>query len=96
MFDELTKQITDTYRPEKILLFGSQAKGSANNKSDIDICIVIDTDNKRQLLSSMYYSLEVDKPIDILLYTKYEWQECIKDKTSFAYKINLEGVKLYG
>lgn len=96
MFDELTKQIINTYRPEKILLFGSQAKGIATEKSDIDLCIVVDTDNKRQLLSEMYYTIETDKPVDILLYTTSEWQQCIKEKTSFAYKINTEGVKLYG
>ncbi|MCK9479782.1 MAG: nucleotidyltransferase domain-containing protein [Firmicutes bacterium] len=96
MLEHITKQIISSYSPEKILLFGSQAKGISSPHSDIDLCVVATTSNKRKLLTEMYYSIESEKPIDILLYTPQEWDECIADKTSFAYKINHEGVRLYG
>lgn len=96
MFDAIIHQIIKSYSPEKILLFGSQAKGTAHYNSDIDLCIIKPTENKRKLIAEMYLNIESEKPIDILLYTPEEWKQCISDKTSFAYKINKEGVTLHG
>ena len=36
----IKEQIVSYYAPSKIILFGSQAKGTATKKSDIDLCIV--------------------------------------------------------
>lgn len=52
--DSIKEQIVSQYAPSKIVLFGSQAKRTATKKSDIDLCIVKDTDNKRDLLTDMY------------------------------------------
>jgi len=96
MLENITKQIISSYSPNKILLFGSQAKGIASIKSDIDLCVIVDTPNKRRLLADMYYTIETERPIDILLYTPNEWEICVNDTTSFAHKINTEGIALYG
>ncbi len=96
MFNDITSQIFKTYSPRYIYLFGSQAKGTATSKSDIDLCVVVDTENKRELITDMYCSIVCDIPIDLLVYTPNEWNQCINDSTSFAYKIATEGVKLYG
>lgn len=92
----IIEQIVYHFAPSKIILFGSQAKGTATRKSDIDLCIVKDTDNKRGLLTDMYLNIESNKPFDLLLYTEYEWNECINDTTSFAYLINKKGTVIYG
>lgn len=92
----VANQLAQLYAPDKILLFGSQAKGTAGVNSDIDLCVVIATDNKRRLIADMYYTIDAQKPVDILLYTPEEWQMCIADKTSFAYQISREGVLLHG
>ena len=94
--DFIKKQIILIYKPTKIVLFGSQAKGTATSKSDIDICIINDTDDKRSLLTDMYLNIESTKPFDFLLYTQEEWEKCISDSTSFAYQINKYGKVLYG
>lgn len=96
MFKDITTQIYKNYSPTYIYLFGSQARGTATTKSDIDLCVVIDTKNKRKLITDMYCSIICDMPIDLLVYTPEEWNQCIDDCTSFAYKIANEGVKLYG
>lgn len=96
MLEQLTSQLVARYRPVKILLFGSQANGTATDLSDVDVCVVVDTDNKRRLLADMYYVIDIEKPVDILLYTPAEWEACLADQLSFAYKINREGVVLYG
>lgn len=96
MFRTISAQIYNSYSPTYIYLFGSHAKGTATNKSDIDLCVVIDTNDKRNLIADMYCSITSDIPVDILLYTPSEWKQCIDDRTSFAYKIANEGMKLYG
>lgn len=92
---KITQQFINLYTPYKLLLFGSQAKSTAKPNSDIDICVIKETTNKRELLSDMYMNIESNMPFDLLLYTPDEWAECITDATSFAYVINKEGVVLY-
>ncbi|MDR1663674.1 MAG: nucleotidyltransferase domain-containing protein [Clostridiales bacterium] len=94
--ENITKQLIGMYLPKRLLLFGSQAQGSAEINSDIDLCVVMNTNDKRTLLTEMYMRIEADRPFDLLLYTPDEWESCLLDKTSFAYKINREGMLLYG
>lgn len=94
--DTIKEQIVSLYTPSKIVLFGSQAKGTATKRSDIDLCIVKDTENKSDLLTDMYLNIESSKPFDLLLYTDTEWEDCIMDPSSFAYLINKRGIVLYG
>lgn len=94
--DNIVSQIVEKFKPRLVVLFGSQVKGTATDRSDIDICVVIKTDNKRKLLTEMYYEIDSEVPFDLLVYTPEEWRECIKDKSSFAYKLKTEGAVLYG
>jgi len=93
--DSITKQIIFGYDPLKIIIFGSQVKGTATKKSDIDICIVKDTNYKRGLLADMYLNINNSRPYDLLLYTEAEWNYCVNDCTSFAYLINKKGIVVY-
>lgn len=92
----IKEQIVSHYAPSKIILFGSQTKGTATKKSDIDLCVVMDTDNKRELLTDIYLNIESSKPFDLLLYTEDEWNRCVNDTTSFAYLIYKKGTVIYG
>ncbi|MBQ4317391.1 MAG: nucleotidyltransferase domain-containing protein [Clostridia bacterium] len=80
----------------KIILFGSRAKGTDTEHSDIDICIVAKTTNKRRLAATISAEIDCDIPVDVLVYTPDEWEDCISDETSFATKILKEGTVLYG
>ena len=95
MIASLQRQIIEICAPQKIILFGSQAKGTATERSDIDICIIAETTNKRELLTDLYCEIDSEKPVDFLLYTPEEWNKNIEDAQSFAYKLNREGVLLY-
>jgi predicted nucleotidyltransferase len=37
---EITRRLVDGFHPDKIILFGSQARGTADERSDIDILII--------------------------------------------------------
>jgi hypothetical protein len=93
---EIQEQIVKLCAPEKILLFGSRAKGTATARSDIDLCVIASTTNKRALLTDLYCDTQSDTPIDFLLYTPEEWDQCVSDYQSFAHKLNQEGIVLYG
>jgi len=41
---EITKRITRSIKPYKIILFGSFACGEFNKNSDVDLLVVLDTD----------------------------------------------------
>lgn len=96
MLESIIKQIETGFHPNKIFLFGSYAKGVQHKDSDVDLCVVMETDNKRETLSDMYYDIKANLPIDFILYTPSEWDECVKDPYSLASHINKEGVILYG
>ena len=95
MIASLQRQILEICAPQKIILFGSQAKGTATERSDIDICVIAETTNKRELLTDLYCEIDSEKPVDFLLYTPEEWSKNIEDAQSFAYKLNREGMLLY-
>ena len=94
--DVITNQVINGFSPNKIILFGSRAKGNVRATSDYDICIIANTDDKRAYLTRLYCEVNSDYPIDFLLYTPTEWEDCVNDKTSFAHKISKEGIVLYG
>ena len=94
--EKITRQFVDRYQPEKILLFGSQAKNSAGRDSDIDLCVIVNVTDKRKLLTDMYLNIVSDLPFDVLLYSPNEWEQCVADHTSFACQIIKEGVILHG
>lgn len=94
--DVVQRKIFETCAPHLILLFGSRAKGTARADSDVDLCVVAPTSNKRALLTELYYHVDVDRPVDFLLYTPEEWARSVADSHSFAYKLDQEGVRLYG
>ena len=95
MFDEIIR-ISIEHNVQAIILFGSRAKGTEREESDIDICVIANTENKRRLAATLSAEIESELPIDIIVYTPNDWANCIADKTSFASKILREGRVIYG
>jgi len=85
--NDIVLKIANKFNPEQIILFGSYAKGTQTKGSDIDFLIIQDTDlpyHKRGL--DIRLSLIGTKmPIDILVYTRNEFEQEKKDKYSFLY-----------
>ncbi len=83
--NEIAQRIADKFNPEKIILFGSYASGNASNNSDLDLLIVKDTDLPRHRRSFDIHKSLIGLmiPIDILVYTKKEFEEEKKEKSSF-------------
>ena len=82
--EEIKNQIIHLYNPYEIILFGSCAKGRAREDSDIDICIVLDFENKRELLIDLTMKIESSREVDFIVYTKSSWEKNLMDTASFA------------
>jgi len=84
------------YGAQKIMLFGSLAKGNSDEYSDIDIMVIKKTDKpfvKR--LREVALLCKLDEPIDILVYTPEEIEEMEKAENFFIEKVFTEGRVLY-
>ena len=54
----IKRRIVRGFHPRRIVLFGSQARGTAQRGSDIDLLVVMDAvEGRRQLAASMYAAL---------------------------------------
>ena len=54
---EIVRRIVDTAEPERVILFGSTARGEAGPHSDMDFLIIKSTSNERELGASIRRAL---------------------------------------
>lgn len=76
LIDGIKKRLVDAFAPDKIILFGSQARGTADARSDVDILVVCSFAGKRRhLMLEMDRTLgDLDYAFDILILTPEEFQ----------------------
>jgi len=94
--DEIVKLIKNRYHPVDVYLFGSCARGMVTKHSDIDICLVADTDNKRKMAMDIQLDINCDADVDVVIYTPNEWKKYKDDPSTFAHIIAKKGVSLVG
>jgi predicted nucleotidyltransferase len=59
LISEITNRLTSKFDIEKIILFGSQARGTANIRSDVDLLIITpNIKNRLKLIDKIDASLE--------------------------------------
>ena len=56
---EITRRLVEFYHPDKIYLFGSEARGEAGPDSDLDFLVVVPDDAPKELMRSgeIYHQL---------------------------------------
>lgn len=95
----ITECIVREYQPDKIILFGSWARGEANEKSDIDLLVISDREKRLprykrgldiRLLLSQFLS-----PKDILFYTHEDVERWRDVPQTFISTVLREGRVLY-
>lgn len=100
---ELTNELKSVYREtlKSVILYGSAARGTAGEGSDIDIMIVVD-ESKDKLKNyeeklcniSTEFALEYFKVFSIIDISYSEYEEW-KDILPFYKNIEREGISLY-
>jgi predicted nucleotidyltransferase len=93
----MVKQIVEQFDPEKIILFGSHARGNATPDSDVDLLVVMPIrGSKRDTRIAIAVSLSnFGVPVDIVLSTPPELEERRGIPGTIARPAILEGRILY-
>ena len=94
-----------TVNPYKLILFGSVSEGDAQNDSDIDLLVILDSDEiaanyeekmrNKLMVRKCIYDISKEIPIDLLVYTRKEYEIIEHNKKSFFKEINVTGTVLY-
>jgi len=94
---EAVQRIAQTLRPEKIILFGSYAHGTATPDSDVDLMVVMDTEAPSKERSWTVSRLLIPRPfpVDILVRTPQEIEGAVAKGDFFIREILTEGKVLY-
>jgi predicted nucleotidyltransferase len=74
---EIKKRLISKFDIEKIILFGSQARGTANQKSDVDLLLIGDVNYDRyQMMTDILRSLgKMKYAFDVIILTADEFEE---------------------
>jgi len=100
----IVSQISAAVKPSQIFLFGSHAYGTPHEDSDIDLMVVVDSDvvpqnydEKSQIylkVSRAIRTLRSEVPVDLIVYTKPEFNRFKEIGSLFSQKILNDGVRL--
>ena len=89
-------EIARRYSPEKIILFGSYARGTANEDSDVDMLVVMDYEGRSgQAVSKIRSSIRSHFPLDLLVRREKEIRWRIEQGDCFLQEVINQGKPLY-
>jgi len=104
LIDEMTERLKEL-KPCKVILFGSYAKGNPTENSDLDVLVVLDSDERSKTFDEFIKRSrpvsaavrEVRKRIamDLVVYTRAEFEYLRKQKDFFVEDIVKTGIVLY-
>jgi predicted nucleotidyltransferase len=98
VLSEVVRRLSEVYRPVRIYLFGSAARGDAGPDSDYDIMVVAPDDTPADLRRSRrgYRAIrDLGVPRDIFVSTTRDFQTQLHLKASFPSTVVREGILLY-
>lgn len=81
----IVQNLVGRYRPRCIILFGSVAHGEVGEWSDIDLCVIKDTDTPflRRMVDARL-AADTSEPMDVLVYTSAEWLQMLREGNYFV------------
>ena len=97
ILEEVVQRIVEAVNPQKVVLFGSHARGRAGQESDIDLLVVMFSSEPRYKRAlPIYRALRgVKVPLDIIVYTPEEIAEWSDVRQAFVTTALREGIVLY-
>ena len=93
----LVQRIVDEIKPLRVILFGSIARNSMGDDSDIDLLVVMPEGTHRRHTAQLLYKniRNIGVPFDILVVTNSDLEK-YKDTAGFIYReILAEGKEVY-
>ncbi len=94
---DIVRRIVETAQPEKVILFGSQARGDARPNSDFDVLVIKQSDEPRHRRSVPLYVALADLPVEVevMVYTPEEVEEWSEVPQAFVTTAVREGTTIY-
>ena len=92
----IVRQIVQRFHPRRVVLFGSYAQGVPREDSDVDLLVIMDTD-EQPLRAAARIAALVDHPfpLDIIVYRPSEFRASLERKGVFATMVMTTGRVLY-
>lgn len=94
----IIERLVAAMQPERIYVFGSQARGTAASESDVDLLVIVPSSDlpgyRRDQLAYEAVDLHL-VPVDILVLTRDEFERRRDAATSLAATVLREGRVLY-
>jgi predicted nucleotidyltransferase len=88
--DEIVRRVVEVAEPERIILFGSAARGESRTDSDIDLLVVKEGAHRRKLSQAIYRRLlGIGRSVDVVVVTP-EDIERYRDAVGLVIKPALE------
>lgn len=98
LLGEIVRRLADVYRPDRIYLFGSTARGDAGPDSDYDLMIVLPDDGPldKKDPGIGYTAVEgLPRSGDFLIWTRRSFDSRLHLKASLPSTVLREGMLLY-
>jgi uncharacterized protein len=96
-FEEIIARIVGAVQPDKIILFGSHARGSNNPDSDIDLAVVVSGNiHRRKTAQKIYMSLiGLGRPVDVIVLKPEDMERYKNSAGVIIPQVLEEGKELY-
>jgi len=97
LLDEVVARVRAVTEPERVVLFGSWARGAAGPDSDLDLLVVAPFEGPRHTLALALLKTLADLPMpkDVVVLRPDEWERKRDVAGTVAYPAAHEGVVLY-
>ena len=99
VLSDIIARLVGAFRPERIYLFGSQARGDASDQSDFDLLMVVSQSSlpRYRRDQAAFRALDgVGVSKDIIVFTREEFDRKRTVVCSLPATVEREGVLLYG
>ena len=77
--DRMVKRIVKKFRPQQVILFGSQARGDAGPDSDVDLLVVMDFEgrafDKELEIRLALHDILISKDIIVTTPERFAWRK---------------------
>ena len=97
LIGDIVRRIVQTAQPDKIILFGSRARGDARPDSDFDVLVIKESSEPRYRRSVPLYVALANLPaeVEVMVYTPEEIEEWRKVPQAFVTTAVREGTTIY-
>ncbi len=98
LLTEAVQRLVELFQPERVYLFGSQARGDANADSDYDLMVIVPAAEEpeyRRAQRAYGVLWEVDLPVDVHIWTHHAFDRQAPVVASLPATILREGRLLY-